>query len=42
MRRLGKPAEIAAGIAFLLSDEASYIIGQTLLDGGASVGRAAI
>jgi 3-oxoacyl-[acyl-carrier protein] reductase len=43
MHRLGKPEEISAGIAFLLSDEASYITGQTLfIDGGGSVGRAAI
>lgn len=43
MRRLGKPDEIAAAIAFLLSDEASYITGQTLfVDGGGSIGRVAI
>ncbi|HVJ31962.1 MAG TPA: SDR family oxidoreductase [Terriglobia bacterium] len=42
MRRLGRPEEIAAAIAFLLSDEASYITGQTIfVDGGGSVGRAA-
>jgi len=41
MRRLGKPDEIAATIAFLLSDEASYITGQTLfVDGGGSIGKA--
>ncbi|MCH8684811.1 SDR family oxidoreductase [Pedomonas mirosovicensis] len=40
MRRLGKPEEIAAAIAFLLSEDASYITGQTLfVDGGGSVGR---
>jgi NAD(P)-dependent dehydrogenase (short-subunit alcohol dehydrogenase family) len=43
MRRLGKPEEIAAAIAFLLSDEASFITGQTLfVDGGGSVGRTAL
>lgn len=35
MRRLGTPEEIAAGIAFLASDEASFITGTTLhIDGG--------
>lgn len=33
--RLGKPAEIAAGASFLLSDDASYITGtQLTIDGG--------
>lgn len=35
MRRVGRPEEIAAAIAFLVSDEASYITGTTLVvDGG--------
>lgn len=43
MRRFAKPDEIAAGIAFLLSDDAAFITGQTLfIDGGASIGKAAI
>jgi 3-oxoacyl-[acyl-carrier protein] reductase len=40
MGRLGRAEEIAAAIAFLLSDEASFITGQTMfVDGGASIGR---
>jgi Tropinone reductase 1 len=35
--RLGEPQDAAAAAAFLLSDAASYITGQTLLvDGGFS------
>jgi 3-oxoacyl-[acyl-carrier protein] reductase len=35
MRRFGRPAEVAAAIHFLASDEASYITGSTLkVDGG--------
>lgn len=41
MQRLGKPDEIAATVGFLLSEDASYITGQTLfVDGGGSVGKA--
>jgi glucose 1-dehydrogenase len=37
-RRFGRPEEVAAAIAFLASDEASYITGSSLLvDGGWSV-----
>jgi len=40
MGRFGKPDEIAAAIAFLLSDDAGFITGQTLfVDGGASIGK---
>jgi len=38
VRRVGYPADIAAAAAFLCSDEASYITGQTLyIDGGARI-----
>jgi len=43
MRRLGKPEELAAAIAFFLSEDAGFITGQTLfVDGGGSTGRMAI
>jgi NAD(P)-dependent dehydrogenase (short-subunit alcohol dehydrogenase family) len=35
MNRMGTPAEIAAAVLFLASEEASFITGQTLIvDGG--------
>jgi 3-oxoacyl-[acyl-carrier protein] reductase len=43
MNRFARPSEIAASIAFFLSDEAAFITGQTLfVDGGASIGKSLI
>ena len=42
MRRLGVPGDVAAAAAFLASDEASWITGQTLtVDGGVTLARRA-
>lgn len=42
MKRIGLAEEIAAAVAYFLSEEAAFTTGQTLyVDGGSSVGRAA-
>ncbi len=39
--RIGRPADVAAGIAYLLGDDASWVTGQILaIDGGLSAGYA--
>lgn len=40
MERLGEPAEIAAVVAFLLSDEASFVSGESIAVDGAATARA--
>ena len=43
MKRLGRPEELAASIAFLLGEDAGFMTGQTLfVDGGASIGKSMI
>jgi NAD(P)-dependent dehydrogenase (short-subunit alcohol dehydrogenase family) len=38
LRRVGRPKDIAAGVSFLVSDEAAFITGQALtIDGGLTI-----
>lgn len=36
MNRFGKPSEIAGVVAFLASDDASYVTGETVVVAGGS------
>ena len=41
LKRLGIPSDVAGAVAFLVSDDAAWITGQTLaIDGGSLLGRA--
>lgn len=43
LRRLGQPEDVAGTAAFLVSDDAAYVTGQTLyVCGGLTVGRSAV
>ena len=40
MDRLGQPEDVAGAVAFMASDDAAFITGQTLfVDGGSSIGK---
>ncbi|CAH0729770.1 unnamed protein product, partial [Brenthis ino] len=39
MKRFGKPSEIAGAVAFLVSDDASYMTGETLVVAGGTHAR---
>lgn len=39
LRRIGKPEEVAGVVAFLASDDAAYITGETIIPSGGMISR---
>lgn len=39
MKRIGQPDEIAGAVAFLVSEDASYVTGETIVAAGGEASR---